>query len=565
MKRSTMERNWRWWALVGLAVGAIGLGSGCEPGDLDGSPEGEAYGAGGGESGQEAWTTVSLAERGELQESFASGEVLIEPDVESFMHVGVLLDGELSGDLEYRVYQDGWSDFGEVEWTWVEDRYHVGRILLDEPAVALELRVDGATSAEALEYLALEFYEEAYRAEVLTRDLPVVGIEEDEEADVATVQQAVAPSSLVISRAAWGARYPNRVCGSTHSPREISIHHTYSPATDGANPAARMRSMQAFHMDNRGWCDIGYHFVVSQSGRVYQGRSTVRRTGAHVIGRNTNNVGVALIGNFQSQTPSNTQLNATADIVRWISQTFSVPLNRNRVKGHGEWPGQTTSCPGTNLRQRIPTILERASSGSSSSGSGSSGSGSSGVSGGTAPSWHLKNSLGGGAADLSFTYASRTDLPLVGDWNGDGKMTPGVVRGSTWYLRNAHAGGSADVTFQFGREGDIPVVGDWNGDGRMTPGIVRDGTWHLKNSLGGGAADVSFRYGRSDDAPVVGDWNGNGRMTPGVVRGSTWHLRNGLSGGAADVSFQYGTSGDHPLAGDWNGNGRMTPGIFRSQ
>lgn len=40
------------------------------------------------------------------------------------------------------------------------------------------------------------------------------------------------------------------------------------------------------------------------------------------------------------------------------------------------------------------------------------------------------------------------------------------------------------VSFLFGLPTDVPVVGDWNGDGRDTPGVVRDGaTWLLSRSL----------------------------------------------------------------------------------
>ena len=145
----------------------------------------------------------------------------------------------------------------------------------------------------------------------------------------------------------------------------MSIHHTAGPYNDGGNPAARMRQMQAYHIDNNGWCDIGYHFVVSQSGVLYQGRSSLMHWGAHVGGQNHNNIGIALIGHYDIATPPAIQIDQAVNTVRWVHQTFSVPLNRDRVRGHGEWPGQGTSCPGANLRSRLGEIVDRARQGGS--------------------------------------------------------------------------------------------------------------------------------------------------------------------------------------------------------
>ncbi len=538
-----MKNNWWIYVTVSLAA-AFAVACGQEQAD-DTPDEIDAAEAEHGDMHWERITTTGV-------DAFDEGVASFAPEDSQFHQVGLLMDGELSGALQYRVrHLDGaWGSWADVDVTWSEDTYHVGRIFLDEKGEELELR-----SGDGLEQLTLEFYDEVQgNPEVLTRELPLESSVDtgDDDGEIGTVHQAVAPSSMVISRHGWNARHPNKVCGYSHSPYRMTIHHTESPSTDGGNPAARMRQMQAFHIDNRDWCDIGYHFVVSQSGSIFQGRSSSQRTGAHAIGQNTGNVGISLIGNFDSQTPSQTQMTAAADIMRWTHQRYSIPLNRSRVQGHREWPGQWTACPGTNLLSRISDLLQMAGQSPSSPPSGSSDSG-----------WLLRNTTAGGSADISYNYGRSGDTPIAGDWNGDGQMTQGVVRGSTWHLKNSHGGGSADTSFNYGQSGDTPVVGDWNGDGKMTPGVVRGNTWHLKNSLGGGSADHTFKYGQSGDTPVVGDWNGDGKMTPGVVRGSTWHLKNSLGGGSADRSFNYGQSGDEPVAGDWNANGQWTPGVVR--
>jgi hypothetical protein len=184
--------------------------------------------------------------------------------------------------------------------------------------------------------------------------------------------------------------------------------------------------------------------------------------------------------------------------------------------------------------------------------------------------WLLRNSNTSGSAKVRFTYgAAETDFPLVGDWDGDGKDTPGVVRHSgsrlLWLLRNSNTSGSAKVRFYFGTAGsDFPVVGDWNGDGKTTIGVVRPDAsghflWLLRNSNTTGSAKILFNYGTvGTDLPVVGDWDGNKTTTPGVVRGTAekllWLIRNANSSGGSSRRIQYGTSEtDFPVVGDWNG------------
>lgn len=143
------------------------------------------------------------------------------------------------------------------------------------------------------------------------------------------------------------------------------------------------------------------------------------------------------------------------------------------------------------------------------------------------------------------------DLPVAGDWDGDGVDQPGVFRPSEkrWYL---HGGGHVD---DWGEPGDRPVAGDWDGDGRDEPGVFRpsEKRWYL---LGNGRVE---NWGEPNDLPVAGDWNGDGKDEPGVFRpgANDWFLRG--SGGLAD----WGLPGDQPVAGDWNGDGIDEPGVRR--
>lgn len=189
-----------------------------------------------------------------------------------------------------------------------------------------------------------------------------------------------------------------------------------------------------------------------------------------------------------------------------------------------------------------------------------------------APSMHtfyLRNSNSAGSANLTFPYGIAGDIPIVGDWNGDGKDTVGVFRPSnhTFYLRNANSAGNANISFSYGIAGDVPLAGDWNGDGKDTIGVYRPSnqTFYLRNSNSAGPPNITFRYGSAGDKPIVGDWNGDHKDTIGVFRPSnqTFYLRNSNSAGAANITARYGQTTDIPVVGDWNGDGKDTIGVYR--
>ena len=183
------------------------------------------------------------------------------------------------------------------------------------------------------------------------------------------------------------------------------------------------------------------------------------------------------------------------------------------------------------------------------------------VRGGT---WYLRNSNSSGPADIVLNFGYSYDQVVVGDWNGDGVDTPGVVRGGTWYLRNSNTpADTARTTLTFGNSSYKPVAGDWNGDGVTTPGVVSGGTWHLRDTNAASSGKTVLTFGASGYRPVAGDWNGDGTTTPGMVSGTTWHLRASNAASSGKTTLSFGASTDRLVAGDWDGDGDSTPGVVR--
>ncbi len=124
-----------------------------------------------------------------------------------------------------------------------------------------------------------------------------------------------------------------------------------------------------------------------------------------------------------------------------------------------------------------------------------------------------------------------------------------------------------DHVFQFGVSHDIPLVGDWNGDGVATIGVFRDGLWKLDDNGDGRwtPEETIVQFGRPGDLPVVGDWDGDGIDDLAVFRAGKWIMdTNGnRTIDPQDKVLQFGRPGDLPVAGDWDGDGTDDPGLYR--
>jgi len=120
-----------------------------------------------------------------------------------------------------------------------------------------------------------------------------------------------------------------------------------------------------------------------------------------------------------------------------------------------------------------------------------------------------------------------------------------------WYFRYNYTSGPAQKSIPFELNGDIPVAGDYNGDGLTDAAVFRpsSGFWCMDYILNGGV-DKSFRFGLTGDIPVIGDWNGGGYSHAGVFRPSNgnWYLSSGEVG---TITFHFGSNGDIPNVGVW--------------
>ncbi len=214
-------------------------------------------------------------------------------------------------------------------------------------------------------------------------------------ADVsASALKAASSASLpaqpsIITRGNWGAN-SGTYCSSPQlgrTTRGAVIHH--SAGTNSytkSQSASIVRAAQSYHVKGHGWCDIGYNFLVDKYGQIFEGRrggidKPVRGAHAGNGAVNEETMGVSMMGNFETATPSSAMKDAVVKIVGWrfgaygISAKGSYSLGGKRlerISGHRNVVG--TACPGRyayswlsasgGLRDRVEDLLTKKASAS---------------------------------------------------------------------------------------------------------------------------------------------------------------------------------------------------------
>ena len=104
------------------------------------------------------------------------------------------------------------------------------------------------------------------------------------------------------------------------------------------------------------------------------------------------------------------------------------------------------------------------------------------------------------------------DVPVPGDYDGDGKTDVAVWRPSTgvWYIQKSSDGGMLSPQWGLGSLGDVPVPGDYDGDGKTDVAVWRpdSGVWYIQKSSDGGMLSPQWglgSLGRYPDQKPVSD------------------------------------------------------------
>lgn len=135
--------------------------------------------------------------------------------------------------------------------------------------------------------------------------------------------------------------------------REIVLHCTATPPSwmASATNAAQFAEIRRWHMNDRGWKDIGYHHVISRNGATLPGRpETV--IGAGVEGHNSGVIHISLVGGGGSSATDLFSRNFTTaqdDTTRRLIREISARTGITKITGHNEHAAK--ACPGFMVAQ----------------------------------------------------------------------------------------------------------------------------------------------------------------------------------------------------------------------
>jgi hypothetical protein len=180
-------------------------------------------------------------------------------------------------------------------------------------------------------------------------------------------EPGVLPKPVISTREEWGARAPRYAFTYTVA-SHLALHHTATVedwlAETWEDCAARLRAIQAYHMDTLGWNDIGYNYAACRHGHLFRAREdeddALDVHGAH-DGFNSGSAGIAALGYFHppiDQLPTEELVTALVELMAWLADLRKIdPLGRDLYLAFG-WPVdnvyghrevKATACPGDHL------------------------------------------------------------------------------------------------------------------------------------------------------------------------------------------------------------------------
>jgi N-acetylmuramoyl-L-alanine amidase len=133
---------------------------------------------------------------------------------------------------------------------------------------------------------------------------------------------------------------------------KIVVHCT---ATPEGRPVS-VEEIDSWHKQ-RGWSQIGYHYVVQLDGTINQGRP-LNISGAHVKGHNKCSIGITYVGGCDADmNPKDTRTDAQIDSLEYLIGFLCASYPGSEVYGHRDF--STKACPSYDAKEEYKSIQDK--------------------------------------------------------------------------------------------------------------------------------------------------------------------------------------------------------------
>lgn len=105
-----------------------------------------------------------------------------------------------------------------------------------------------------------------------------------------------------------------------------------------------IETIRKWHVDGRGWSDVGYHYVIYLDGTIAKGRADSRQ-GAHCLKSNAFSLGICYIGGVETdgKTPKDTRTEAQKESLNHLLHTLKAMHPDAIIHGHRDFAAK--ACP----------------------------------------------------------------------------------------------------------------------------------------------------------------------------------------------------------------------------
>ncbi|MEK7433771.1 MAG: peptidoglycan recognition family protein [Cyanobacteriota bacterium] len=169
----------------------------------------------------------------------------------------------------------------------------------------------------------------------------------------------------IISRKEWKAKLPIKKM-ITHEPKIITIHHSGIFSAKKINIFEKMQNLQKYSQSSEKmqngkikevWADVPYHFVISGTGEIAEGREINFSGDTNTEYNPENHILIDVLGNFEEQIPTEEQINSLIHLCYYLAKKYNISVEK--INAHNYYA--KTDCPGKNLSKIIPQIKTKLS------------------------------------------------------------------------------------------------------------------------------------------------------------------------------------------------------------